>query len=56
MDDDRKEPKKPSISVEQLNKEKEKIEKDIKSEMEFMEKLFFMSREVNLTNDPGTLF
>jgi hypothetical protein len=48
---DRKEPKKPFIK-EEVQKEKEKIEKDIEKELSFMKSLFQMVRENGMTNDP----
>ncbi len=48
---DRKEPKKPFIK-EEVQKEKEKIEKDIENELNFMKSRFQMVREHGMTNDP----
>ena len=52
---DRKEPKKPFIK-EEVQKEKEKIEKDIEKELNFMKSLFQMVREHGMTNDPQEIF
>ena len=52
---DRKEPKKHFIK-EEVQKEKEKIEKDIEKELNFMKSLFQMVREHGMTNDPQEIF
>lgn len=56
IDEEKKEPNKPSLSKEELDKEKARIEKEIESEKTFMLNLFLMSREEGLTNDPNELY
>jgi hypothetical protein len=55
IEDDKKEPKKPTI-ITNLDKEKEKVITEIEKEQTFILNLMYMAREEGLTNDPKQLF